>query len=148
MKRILLDTNAYTRLLTGDANVLDAVAEAEQVHLSVFVMGELLAGFRGGTKLQQNRQLLKTFLSKSTVSLLGATAETAEIFGQIKNDLRKAGTPIPINDVWIAAHAMETGAVLVTYDGHFREVPGLRLWGQIPSIPAPHGTAIFGTEKK
>jgi len=125
---VLLDTNAYGRLLAGDALVLDAVAEAEQVHLSVFVMGELLAGFRGGTKSLQNRQILKAFLAKPTVAFLGASMETAEIFGQIKDGLRMAGTPIPINDVWIAAHAMETGSVLITYDGHFHRVPGLRLW--------------------
>ena len=128
MRRVLLDTNAYVRLLAGDANVLDEVAEAEQVHLSVFVLGELLAGFRGGTKFAQNRQTLNVFLAKPTVAFLGASADTAEIFGQIKHDLQKAGTPLPINDVWIAAHAMETGSVLVTYDGHFRSVPGLRLW--------------------
>jgi tRNA(fMet)-specific endonuclease VapC len=132
MRRILLDTNAYARLLAGDTNVMDEVAEAEQVHMSVFVMGELLAGFRAGTKMAQNQLLLKAFIAKSTVAFLGASAETAEIFGQIKNDLRKAGTPIPINDVWIAAHAMETGSVLITYDGHFRQVPGLRLWSRTP----------------
>ena len=128
MRRVLLDTNAYACLLAGDTHVLDEVAEAEQVHLSVFVMGELLAGFRGGTKWAQNRQTLKAFLAKPTVSFLGASAETAEIFGQIKHGLRKAGTPLPIHDVWIAAHAMETGSVLVTYDEHFRAIPGLRLW--------------------
>ncbi len=128
MKGVLIDTNAYGRLLAGDGLVLDALAEAEHVHLSVFVMGELLAGFRGGSKSLQNRQTLKAFLAKPTVAFLGATTETAEIFGQIKDDLRKAGTPIPVNDVWIAAHAMETGSVLITYDGNFQRVPGLRLW--------------------
>lgn len=132
MKRILLDTNAYAGLLAGDTSILDEVAEAEQIHLSVFVLGELLAGFRGGARLAQNRQWLKTFLAKPTVSFLSASTETAEIFGQIKNDLRKAGTPIPINDVWIAAHAMETGSVLVTYDRHFQGIPGLRLWARMP----------------
>lgn len=133
MRRVLLDTNAYARLLAGDANVLDEMAEADQVHLSVFVMGELLAGFRAGTKLARNRQTLNAFLAKPTVTFLEASSETAEIFGQIKDDLRKAGTPIPINDVWIAAHAMETGSALVTYDGHFRGVPGLRLWTRMPA---------------
>ena len=133
MKRVLLDTNAYARLLGGDADILDEVAEAEQVNLSVFVMGELLAGFRGGPRLTQNRQMLKAFLAKPTVTFLEASAETAEIFGQIKDALRKAGAPIPINDVWIAAHAMETGSALVTYDGHFRGVPGLRLWTRMPA---------------
>ena len=128
MRRVLLDTNAYGRLLAGDARVLDEMADADEVLLSVFVMGELLAGFRGGSKLAENRQTLKEFLAKPTVTFLGATAETAEVFGQIKDDLRKRGRPIPLNDVWIAAHAMETGSVLVTDDGHFRRIPGLRLW--------------------
>jgi tRNA(fMet)-specific endonuclease VapC len=128
VRRILLDTNAYVRLLVGDSSILDAVAEAQQVNLSVFVMGELLAGFRGGSKFAENRQTLKEFLARPTVALLGASSETAEVFAQIKDVLRKAGTPIPINDVWIAAQAMETGSVLVTYDRHFRHVPGLRLW--------------------
>jgi tRNA(fMet)-specific endonuclease VapC len=132
VRRVLLDTNAYTRLLAGDTLVLDEVAEAGRVYLSVFVMGELLAGFRGGEKLVQNRQMLRTFLAKPTVEFLGASAETAEIFGQIKDGLRQAGTPLPINDVWIAAHTAETGAVLVTYDDHFRQVPGLRLWERKP----------------
>jgi tRNA(fMet)-specific endonuclease VapC len=132
VRRVLLDTNAYVRLLAGDTNVLDEIAGAEEVHLSVFVMGELLAGFQAGNKFVRNRELLKTFLAKPTVSFLGASAETAEIFAQIKNALRKAGTPIPINDIWIAAHAMETGSVLITFDGHFRSIPGLRMWAWMP----------------
>jgi tRNA(fMet)-specific endonuclease VapC len=57
------------------------------------------------------------------------TLETAEIFGEIKDRLRRAGAPIPVNDLWLAAQAVETGSVLVTYDKHFSQVPGLRLWG-------------------
>lgn len=128
MSRILLDTNAYGHLLAGDVKVVDEVAEAKQVILSVFVLGELLAGFRGGSKLAQNRQILRAFFAKPTVVFISASEETAEIFGQIKDALRKTGTPIPINDVWIAAQAMETGSTLITYDDHFRRVPGLRLW--------------------
>ena len=130
LKRLLLDTNAYTRLLLGEERVLDAVGAAERVYLSVFVMGELLAGFRGGHKLEQNRRLLDSFLAKPTVVFLGATEETADLFGQVKNDLRQAGTPIPINDLWIAAHALETGSVLLTYDEHFDFITGLRLWNR------------------
>jgi tRNA(fMet)-specific endonuclease VapC len=62
---------------------------------------------------------------------LNATAETAEVFGQVKSSLRKSGTPLPINDVWIAAHALETGSVVVTYDVHFKSIPGLRLWERV-----------------
>jgi tRNA(fMet)-specific endonuclease VapC len=62
---------------------------------------------------------------------LNATSETAEIFGSLKNALRKAGTPLPINDVWIAAHGIETGSIIVTYDQHFRKILGIRLWDRI-----------------
>jgi len=128
VSRILLDTNAYTHLLAGDTHVLEEVAGAEQVNMSVFVLGELLAGFRGGSKFEQNGRTLREFMAKSTVVFLAASEETAEVFGQLKDTLRKQGTPIPINDAWIAAQAIQTGSVLVTYDEHFSHIPGLRLW--------------------
>jgi len=128
MKNLLLDTNAYVRLLSGDERVLAALGDAEIVHLSAIVMGELFSGFRGGTRYQENKSQLALFLSKPTVQELHVTAETAEIFGQIKDELKKAGNPIPLNDVWIASHAIETGSVVVSFDEHFRKVPGLRLW--------------------
>ena len=131
MNAILLDTNAYTKYLTGDERVLGALAKAGRVHLSVFVLGELFAGFRAGGKEKANRQILERFLAKPPVHPLEATLETAEYFGLIKAALNKAGQPIPLNDVWIAAHALETGSVLVTYDRHFSVVPGLRMWDGI-----------------
>ena len=128
MKKILLDTNAYAAFLSGDEQVLNALAEADTVYMSVIVLGELYAGFRGGNRPRENKGLLAQFLQKPTVHILNATAETADVFGQIKHTLKDAGTPIPINDVWIASQAMETGAVVVTYDTHFHHVPGLRIW--------------------
>lgn len=128
MKRILLDTNCYTAFLAGDTKVLDALAGAEVVFLSVFVLGELFAGFKGGNREAANRELLARFLRKPSVQVLNATAETAEVFGQLKAALKKAGTPLPINDVWIAAHAVETGATLVSYDNHFEKIIGLKIW--------------------
>ena len=128
MKRILLDTNAYARFFGGDEGVLSVLGEAETVYLSAIVAGELIAGFRGGSRLQQNRTQLAQFLRKPTVRALEVTTETAEVFGQVKDTLKRAGTPIPMNDVWIAAQAIETGSVIVTFDEHFSQVPGLRLW--------------------
>jgi tRNA(fMet)-specific endonuclease VapC len=128
MRKILLDTNAYARFLGGDEHVLEALGGAGVVYMSIFVLGELHAGFLGGGKLQANKVILQKFLLKPTVQILNATSETAEFFGMVKEALKKAGTPIPINDVWIAAHAMETGSVMVTYDHHFTSVQGLRLW--------------------
>lgn len=131
MNKILVDTNAYTRLLVGQENVLDVVGAAETVYMSIFVLGELYAGFAGGTRERDNKDALNSFLLKPTVKILNATSETARIFGSVKQNLKKAGTPIPINDVWIAAHAFETGSTLVTYDSHFTKIAGLRLWDEV-----------------
>jgi tRNA(fMet)-specific endonuclease VapC len=128
MKRILLDTNAYSKLLAGDKKVLSLLAESDVVYMSIFVLGELYAAFKGGSKEQENTQLLKRFIQKPTVEILEATEETSKVFGQVKNDLKKAGTPLPINDVWIAAHTLESGSTIITYDIHFREIPDLRIW--------------------
>ncbi|MFH0727862.1 MAG: type II toxin-antitoxin system VapC family toxin [Pseudomonadota bacterium] len=131
MKKIILDTNAYARLLAGENDVLDYVASAEVVYMSIFVLGELYAGFLGGTKKRENQAVLNRFLEKPSVKIYNATSETAEIFGVLKNTLRQAGTPLPINDVWISAHGLETGAVIVTYDQHFHHIPGIRIWDRI-----------------
>jgi len=131
MRTILLDTNAYVRFLAGDEKVLDSLARAGRVYVPVFVLGELLAGFRSGSKEKPNRLFLERFLAKPGVAILDATRETAECFGLIKSALKKASRPIPLNDVWIAAQALETGSVLVTYDMHFAVVPGLRIWDEI-----------------
>ena len=91
MRAIILDTNAYTRLLAGNEKVLDVVASSETLYMSVFVLGELHAGFKGGTKETENRQILKRFLEKPSVKILNATSETAQVFGSIKIRLMKAG---------------------------------------------------------
>ena len=126
--KVLLDTNALTALWHGDERILEALDQAEQVLLSVIVLGELHAGFRGGTRLVENRARLNDFLGKPLVEALEVSAETSEVYGQLKDSLRQAGNPIPINDVWLSAQAIETGAVLVTFDEHFRQVAGLRRW--------------------
>jgi tRNA(fMet)-specific endonuclease VapC len=131
MKKILLDTNAYAKLLAGAEEVLDAVGAAEIVYMSVFVLGELYAGFAGGSREKENKDTLHSFLLKPIVKILNATSETAEVFGLLKSSLRKAGTLVPINDVWIASHGMETGSTVITYDKHFKKMAGLRLWEMV-----------------
>ncbi len=128
MNRILFDTNACTAFLTGNERVLNALTEAETAFFSAIVIGELYTGFCGGNRLRENKALLARFLQKSNVRVLDVTAETGEIFGQIKNELQKAGTPIPLNNIWLAAQAMETGSVIVSFDAHFDQVSGLRRW--------------------
>jgi tRNA(fMet)-specific endonuclease VapC len=133
MKKILLDTNAYVGFLRGDEKVMSYLAQSDNVYMSVFVLGELYAGFKAGGKEKNNTRILERFLLKPTVTVLDATIETADIFGLIAAALKKSGRPIPINDVWIASHALETGSILVTYDDHFAAVPGIRIWPEIGS---------------
>jgi tRNA(fMet)-specific endonuclease VapC len=130
VKKVLLDTNAYTALLAGDETVLTIIARARTVYMSVFVMGELYAGFRGGNREQENRAMLESFLAQPTCETVTAGKETARIFGDLKNNLKKAGTPLPINDVWIASHTIEVGATLMSYDKHFNQITGLNRWNR------------------
>lgn len=128
MNRVVIDTNAYSAFKRGDRAVFDALARAEEVMMPVFVVGELHFGFRGGSRVAQNTSELGAFLCKPTVRLWLPTEETAVIYGELMDGLKRAGTPIPINDVWIAAACVESGSRLVTFDRHFETVPGLRLW--------------------
>lgn len=123
--RLLLDTNAYSALGNGHPDVSRMVREAERILLSSIVMGELLAGFRHGTRLDENLADLRRFRELPRVDLVPVTATTADRYGRIYAALRRKGRPIPTNDMWIAAHAMETGADLLSFDPHFREVEGL-----------------------
>jgi predicted nucleic acid-binding protein len=123
--KILLDTNAYSALKRGNPEVADRVRRAEEVILSVVVAGELLLGFRLGTRFRKNVAELEAFLDNPYVTLLPVTLTSADRFARIAAALRAKGRPIPTNDVWIAAHAMETGADLVSSDEHFGALDGL-----------------------
>lgn len=127
MNAILPDTNAYSRYCRGDEFVLEALMRADRVYMSIFVVGELIAGFKGGNQDSKNMAILEEFLSIPTVEFLGAGWKTAEIFGDLKSGLKKAGTPLPINDVWIAAHCLETDSQILTFDAHFQKIPTIRL---------------------
>lgn len=126
MRRLAIDTNVFVAFARGEEGVLGIFGQAETIMLPVAVVGELLSGFRGGRREAENRALLDRFLSKPDVVVPTAGAETAEVYGEVKDALRRAGTPIPINDVWIAAQCIEHGAVLLSRDGHFDRVAGLR----------------------
>ncbi len=128
INKILLDTNAYSNLLKGDKHLQETLENASIIYFSVVVIGELLAGFKIGHKEKQNRRLLDGFLNSTTVSIVDITPETADIYSEMVVNLKKIGKPIPMNDIWIAAQCMEQGAKLVTYDKHFYEIPGLRIW--------------------
>ena len=93
--------------------------------MSTVVVGELLFGFRNGSRYEANRRDLQEFIENAYVTLLPVTFVTSDRFGRIAAALRRKGRPIPSNDIWIAAHAMESGAELLSFDRHFEEVDGI-----------------------
>ena len=123
--KLLLDTNAYAALMRGHRSLAGRVRRAEHVFLSAVVAGELLAGFRLGTRLERNVADLETFLDNPYVSLVPVTLTAADRFARITASLRTKGRPIPTNDIWIAAHTLETGAELLSFDPHFDAIDGL-----------------------
>lgn len=130
--RILLDTNAYSALMEAHAEVTNRVRQAKEVLLSTVVLGEVLFGFQNGSRYQENRQRLDKFLENAHVRIMTLTPVTSEHFGLISTNLRKKGKPIPSNDIWIAAQAIETQSSLISSDGHFQYVEGLS-WVSYPS---------------
>ena len=100
---------------------------ADEVWVSPVVLGELQAGFRRGSCRRENEEALQRFLDSPNVRVLRIEQETAECYGEIQASLRKAGTPIPTNDIWIAASAMQHGLRVVTTDAHFRLVLQIRV---------------------
>lgn len=125
---VLLDTNAYTALLTGNSRIADELSKSDAVLFSPVVLGELLDGFEGGNRNRENRENLSRFREKPRTLCVPITDETAQWFAHIKQQLRRKGKPVPINDVWIAASCMEHGAKLISLDAHFVNIDGLLRW--------------------
>ena len=123
--RLLLDTNVYSALKRGHRGVIELVQRAERVEFSMVVVGELLAGFRSGDRFQRNLLELEQFLASPYAHVLPVTRLTADRYGRIASKLRLNGTPIPTNDIWIAAHVLESGAELVSFDAHFDHIEDL-----------------------
>jgi len=108
--------------MRGHPEVKSAVQEADEIYLNSVTLGELLAGFMRGRHRRRNEGELKTFLASPRVKLLDMNEETAERYAVILNSLWKSGTPIPTNDIWIAASAMQHGLHLLTTDAHYQKV--------------------------
>jgi len=127
MSRVLIDTNAYSEMMAGDARVARYLSDSDAVLLSPIVVGELYDGFLNGSRYHENRQILQRFRAKPRTTWVPITDDTARWFADTKRGLRKRGTSIPINDVWIAASCMEHGAGLISFDSHCERIDGLRL---------------------
>jgi tRNA(fMet)-specific endonuclease VapC len=123
--KILLDTSAYVGFKLGVREVVDVVAGAEHIFFSPVVLGELMFGFRNGTRLKENMEELDQFLQHDAVEFIQIGNITADRYSRIAFHLRQQGTPIPANDIWIAAQAMEYGAELITSDKHFEKISGV-----------------------
>ena len=123
--KIALDTNAYSALMRGHRDVGAVIRRAESVLVPAIVAGELLYGFQLGSRFEENAARLEAFLATPSVALLPVGLTTGDRFGRIAATLRRKGCPIPTNDIWIAAQAMEVGADLLSSDSHFGEVDGL-----------------------
>jgi tRNA(fMet)-specific endonuclease VapC len=123
--RLLLDTSAYAQFRRGHPAVVDLLASAERVFLSTVTLGELEAGFILGTRVDENRSALRDFLQEPFVSVLPIDEAASTRYGSVFAALRRAGTPIPTNDIWIAATALAAGVALVTFDTDFGRVRDL-----------------------
>lgn len=123
--KYLLDTNAVIALFAGDSDVVDLLKDAEEVFVPSIVIGELYYGARKSSRVEDNVARIDDFAANNVV--LGCDTETAYQYGEVKNRLRQRGRPIPENDIWIAAIALQHDLILLTSDVHFGEVENLRL---------------------
>lgn len=122
MTRLCLDTSAYSNFQPGYPAVVDHIDRAGWIGLPSVVLGELRAGFLLGAHTDRNARELGEFLDHPVVEIVRSDEETARIYGEIVVDLRRKGTPLPTNDVRIAAAAARAGAAVPTFDAHFREI--------------------------
>jgi predicted nucleic acid-binding protein len=124
--RAALDTSRLTDLLRGDADLATLLGSCEEVWIPLMVLAEIKAGFYGGTRRNKNEALLHALLAKETVDVLLPRHETAEHYARLFVQLKRTGTPVPDNDLWIAALVLEHDLILITRDQHFESIPQLQ----------------------
>ena len=122
MNRLCLDTSAYSNFQRGHRQVVDCIDQADWIGVPTVVRGELWAGFLLGNQAERNAQALALFLDHAVVETLDVDGNVARIYGEVFAELRNKGTPLPTNDIWIAAAAIHAGAAVLTFDAHFQEI--------------------------
>lgn len=125
--RVAVDTNRYVDLCKGLDETVGILEQAEQILLPFVVLGELRAGFVHGRREAENERVLRRFLMKDGVRILFADDQTTHHYASVFRQLRKQGTPIPTNDMWIAALVLQHNLVLHARDKHFDHLPQLIL---------------------
>ena len=126
MKSLILDSNAIIALFDGDEDIRETISSAEKVLVPAVVLGEVQLGINDTKRGRTTQKAFERFLDQPFVEVLDVGAETASCFVTIMKYLMAHGTPIPTDDVWIAAGALETGSVILTRDGHFASIPMVR----------------------
>lgn len=124
--RILLDTNRYTDFCKSVPEAVAPVTAAEHVFLPFVALAELRGGFHAGTLARENERTLTRFLASERVSVLYPDETTTQVYAGLFAQLRRQGTPIPTNDIWIAALALQHNLALLSRDAHFDNLPQLR----------------------
>ena len=122
MSRYCLDTSAYSNFQRGDERVVEILDRAEWVGVPAIMLGELRTGFLLGNQRARNEDDLSDFLSNPVVEILVVDEEASRHYAEIVTDLRRAGTPLTTNDIWIAASAARAGALVLTYDNHYEQI--------------------------
>lgn len=124
----LLDTNIIIALFASEISVLNNLVQADQVFIPSIAVGELYFGAKKSARSEKNLEQIEKFIKN--VKVIGCDSDTARQYGDVKNKLRIKGRPLPENDVWIAALALQYGLSLVTRDAHFQQVENLQtvLW--------------------
>jgi tRNA(fMet)-specific endonuclease VapC len=117
-----LDTSAYSNFRRGNEDVATLLDRAEAVGVPTIALGELRTGFLLGRRREHNEAELATFIDHPAVQIFEVDAEVSRLYAEIVVDLRKAGTPVPTNDIWIAAIAARNGAAVLTCDEHFERI--------------------------
>lgn len=125
VRSILLDTNAYGAFLQGTPEAIRILQHVPLIALSSVVLGELMGGFSAGSREKENRDRLRQFLDSERVQVFNVDQQTSEHYAAIYLKLRRRGTPIPTNDIWIAATALQHNLAIFTFDGHFSRIDGL-----------------------
>jgi tRNA(fMet)-specific endonuclease VapC len=123
--KIMLDTSAYVGFKRNIAEVVEIIVKSEIILFSPVVLGELMFGFRSGNKFKKNMYDINEFLNHDVVELVDMGKITSDRYSRITTQLKQQGTPIPTNDIWIAAQSMEHGAELISSDQHFEKISGL-----------------------
>ncbi len=123
--KLILDTNRYTDLARGDATVVHFLEHADMIYLPFVAIAELRGGFAMGKRGRENETFLRQFILQSNVTSLYPDEQTTVQYAAVYRHLRRQGTPIPTNDIWIAALTLQHGLKLYARDKHFDHIPQL-----------------------